>query len=155
MHFNLIRYRFTDQVTQGLLMHSNDFIAYTLEDVDRGEGAQKVYGKTAIPMGLRYPLEVRQVDSPLTHRYRQRFSWFEYHIEIKNVPDFQYIYLHVGNDELDTDGCVLLGDLAHPNSLGRSVAAYERFYKEYYKLIKAGGCTIDVIKFHRWNTVMA
>lgn len=155
MHFNLVRYRFTDKTTHGLLMHGNDFLAYTLEDVDRGAGARKVAGKTAIPMGLRYPLEVRQVDSPLTHRYRQRFPWFEYHIEIKNVPNFQYIYLHVGNDELDTDGCVLLGDTAAVDGIGQSVAAYERFYKQYYDRIKQGGCTIDIIQFFSWNIVMA
>ena len=57
-------------------------------------------------------------------------------LEILNVPNFQYILIHIGNTEKDTAGCILVGTSPTPIdgtsndfSIVNSVIAYKRVYK--------------------------
>lgn len=77
-------------------------LCYTLEDELRElpgcpVSDWKIDGKTAIPAGT-YQLEL--VDSP--HHGKDT-------LQLKGVPGFQYIHIHAGNTENDTEGCVLVG----------------------------------------------
>lgn len=123
-----------------LFDENNKRICNTLEDEYRklgpkGEG--KVRGETRIPAGT-YRLTIRKALTGLTLKYRKKFSWFEYHIELENVPFFQGIYIHIGNKEKDTDGCILLGVWLDRKArfITSSTVTYEAFYKKYYPLIK-------------------
>lgn len=69
----------------------------------------KVAGETRIQAGT-YEIKLRE-DSPMANRYRDRFGRDHKGIPwLQDVPNFTWVYLHVGNDEGDTDGCILVGD---------------------------------------------
>jgi hypothetical protein len=109
------------------------FQAYTLEDEAR---EVKVMKETRIPAGT-YTVDVQKADTPLTLKYRAKYPWFKNHLEIKNVPGFTGIYIHLGNRDDDTDGCILLGDVASNNIIGdgsisNSTIAFKRFYQSVY-----------------------
>lgn len=119
---------------------------YTLEDEAR---AVKVKGETRIPAG-HYELKLRKELTPLTQKYRERFAWFSWHIEITGVPNFSNVYVHVGNKEQDTDACVLLGDGANNNMvtdglISNSVEAYRRWYAQVFDcLLNNGEAFIEI-----------
>ena len=122
------------------LLHGEGFkAAFTLEDEPR---AVKVKGETRIPAGL-YVLKIRKEDTPLTIKHRTTYgSWFKFHIEITNVAGFGGIYIHAGNDETHTDGCLLLGDAldlsVESKPLTKSMVAVKRFYEIAYPVIESG-----------------
>jgi hypothetical protein len=116
------------------------FCGYTLEDEFR---ESKVSKETRIPAG-KYEIVIQEVLTDKTKQYQAKYPWFEKHIMIKDVPGFVGIYIHIGNEDKDTDGCVLMGDSADNNVLGpgtitNSTACFSRFYKELYPHLKAGG----------------
>jgi hypothetical protein len=80
--------------TLGLLYVDGKFFGFTLEDERR---EVKVKGETRIPAGT-YELGVRY--SPKLKREA---------IQIKDVPNFEWVMFHAGNTEADTEGCVLVG----------------------------------------------
>ena len=80
----------------------------------------------------------------MTERYRAKYPWFTWHIEIMNVPEFENVYVHIGNTEKDTDACVLLGDTANNNVVGDgfvggSTEAFKRWYLQVTAHLEAGG----------------
>ncbi len=118
--------------TLGILSDNADFVSYTLEDEERTE---KVDGETRIPPGL-YELKWRKVESGLTMKYRDKFpEMFKWHIELQNVSGFKYVYIHIGNDDDDTEACILVGDQANNNQLAKgqiwySTQAFKRLYNK-------------------------
>lgn len=109
------------------------FQGYTLEDQFQ---LTKVPKETRIPPGI-YNVDIQKADTPKTLQYRAKFPWFKNHLEIKNVKDFVGVYIHLGNSDDDTDGCVLIGDNADnnvigPGSISNSTAAFKRFYESVY-----------------------
>ncbi|WP_209331852.1 DUF5675 family protein [Lunatimonas salinarum] len=142
----VMRYLDDGQTTLGLLFLKNRFFAYTLEDAHRDS---KLAGKTRIPEGT-YPLELNRVETPLTQRYRNRFAWFDYHIEIMQIPNFSRVYIHIGNSHADTEGCILIADgvnAADPQKMiTHSRLAFERFYKTLHPMLDQGEkLTIQVL----------
>lgn len=126
--------------TLGTMLINGNFEAFTLEDAERCE---KISGMTAIPEGS-YQVKFREEDTPLTKRYQERFSWFTYHLHLQDVPNYQFVYIHVGNTQLDTEGCLLVGDTAinDPNKeeskIGKSVQSFTRLYQMISDTIKSG-----------------
>ena len=51
-------------------------------------------------------------------------------LEIKDVPNFEYILIHIGNDDDDTAGCLLVGNTADTKKgfIGDSTGAYKEIY---------------------------
>ena len=140
---NFILQRFSDNrdSTLGILLKAQPtnqgaklvFQGYTLEDEFRDE---KVMKETRIPAGT-YTIDVQPADTALTLKYRAKYPWFKKHLEIKNVPGFMGVYLHIGNFDADTAGCILIGDNADNNTIGpgsisNSTAAFKRFYESVY-----------------------
>jgi hypothetical protein len=134
----VLRYLDDGQTTLGLLFLRKKFFAYTLEDTRREE---KVAGETRIPAGI-YPLAFNQTLTPLTTKYRQNWPWFEYHLEIQNIPEFAHVYLHVGNTHEDTKGCLLIADGVNTASTTKMIShsriAFERLYKTMHALLLSG-----------------
>lgn len=102
--------------TIGKLSVDRKYFCDTLEDADRGLKADmplekiqklKVYGQTAIPTG-RYAVTL-DVISP---KFKDR-SWARPYggkiPRLLNVPGFEGVLIHVGNDASDTSGCILVG----------------------------------------------
>ena len=102
--------------TIGDLYINGKWFSNTLEDTDRGLSNTmpkeeikklKVYEKTAIPSGS-YRIDMSTV-SPKFKNY----SWAKpYNGKIPrllNVPGFEGVLIHPGNQEQDTLGCILVG----------------------------------------------
>jgi hypothetical protein len=69
-------------------------------------------------------------------------------IWVRDVPGFEFILLHVGNDAEDTEGCPLVGDQVKRGFVGQSAAAYRRIYPPIAKaLVDNGAVTLEVIDF--------
>jgi len=147
MKFILQRYSDNRKSTLGLLLkvvpigsaEKTVLQSYTLEDESR---EVKVSGETRIPAG-KYELGINAADTPLTLKYRKKYPWFKYHIEVKNIPGFKGVYIHIGNVDENTDGCILLGDSADNNSISEgmitnSTAAFKRFYDSVFTHLQAG-----------------
>ncbi|GAB3022337.1 hypothetical protein GCM10027284_47400 [Cyclobacterium sediminis] len=142
----ILRYIDDGNTTLGMLFIEKKFFAYTLEDTHRDE---KIPGGTRIPEG-HYKLGINENLSPLTQRYRNRFNWFSYHIEIKEIPNYDKVYVHIGNTHKDTEGCILIADgvnAANPEKMIlQSQKAYERFYKMVYpKINQNEPLTINIL----------
>ncbi|GAB3654152.1 hypothetical protein GCM10028791_24630 [Echinicola sediminis] len=132
----VLRYTDDGETTLGLLFLKNKFFAYTLEDTFR---EVKVRGSTRIPAGY-YPLDFNRNLTPMTKAYRKSRPWFDFHLEIKDIPNFSGVYIHVGNTHEDTEGCLLIADGVNAGiskSITQSRLAFERFYKKVSELLKA------------------
>lgn len=149
MNFLLQRFSDNKDSTLGWLFKKGvmtPFQCYTLEDEFR---TSKISGETRIPAGV-YPLVLQKIETPKTVAYRQKYPWFNDHIMIDRVPGFIGIYIHIGNTDSDSDGCVLLGDSADNNSIGpgsisNSTLAFKRFYSVVYEyLSKGNNATIEI-----------
>ena len=62
---------------------------------------------------------------------------------LQNVPDFEYIYIHTGNTDHDSAGCILVGYANYLNidergSVGMSVDAYKDIYPPIAQKIANG-----------------
>lgn len=140
MQITLKRNVVTSEATLGALFVDGVFFCYTLEDLPR---ENKVAGQTCIPSGT-YQILKRKVLSDKTKKYRTKFAWFDWHLELQNVPDFKYVYIHIGNTHKDTDGCLLVGSsISESDSfIENSTKTFEKLYKKISEELTAG---IDVL----------
>lgn len=149
MKFILQRFSDNRESTLGLFFKvgaMSTFKSFSLEDEFR---ESKVSGETRIPAG-KYQLVLQKIETPKTIQYRAKYPWFKYHIMVKDVPGFIGIYIHIGNSDGDTDGCILLGDVCLNNTIGKgeitsSTAAFKRFYTDVFEFLEKGGvCTLEI-----------
>jgi len=110
--------------------------AFSCEDEFR---SIKIKGETRIPAG-RYQIKFNEATTGMTVKYRNRFSWFTFHLELQGVPGFSKIYIHIGNSDDDTDGCILVGSTADlvRQTIGGSTDAYTSVYKQISQQINEG-----------------
>ena len=99
-------------------------------------------GETRIPSGT-YKIGLRKIGG--THsRYSKKFGGKHFGmLEVQDVPNFKYILIHIGNDEDDTAGCLLVGNYANNNKLKagqltESKLAYLSMYKKVTDAYFAG-----------------
>ena len=123
-----------DEATLGTLFDVSGpdpaFKCYMLEDQFN---EPKIPGETRIPPG-RYQILLRP-EGGMHQRYGKRFSWHKGMLWLQDVPGFTFIYIHVGNKDDDSEGCLLVGDGQTSNVVERgqvasSVSAYTRLYEE-------------------------
>lgn len=117
MELRLVRNEFGPKATIGQLFVNDSVVplAYTLEDFVRAEGEPKVPGATAIPFG-RYEVTVTY-----SERFKRALPL------LLNVPNFEGIRIHPGNDSADTHGCLLVGDTrVSEERIGESKKAFFR-----------------------------
>ena len=102
--------------------------------------------ETRIPAGT-YELKIR-TEGSLTKRYESRFPDFhEGMIWLQNVPNFKWIYIHCGNDDDDTDGCILVGSYLRLNRVLNSRSTYRSIYPEIVNNIKARKTYLEIIDY--------
>ncbi len=126
--------------------------------------AVKVKGETRVPEGS-YPLGMRVSPKFSSSYYRddegnlisakdristaQRTKYHTQHemIWVQNVPNFDFILLHWGNTDDDTDGCYCVGSTFAPFGVQKGVAGsrakYMEIYPELWRAVKAGGVSIQ------------
>lgn len=116
-------------------------IVPTLEDPKH---EHKVWGETRIPAGF-YRLSLRRVGG-MHDRYKRRFpDMHQGMIWIREVPFFEWVYIHVGNTPRDTEGCILVGMERGENCVVRSKEAYCAIYPPIAEAIRSDGCFIEII----------
>ena len=125
MELKLKRIALQDTYTIGRLYVDNHYFSDTLEDKVRDIAKEgKVYGRTAIPYG-RYEITMK-VQSP---KYSQRasYAWCKGYLpRLLNVPHFDGILIHSGNDATHSDGCVLVGENKVKGQVINSMATLKR-----------------------------
>ncbi|MCL6258120.1 DUF5675 family protein [Aquiflexum sp. TKW24L] len=133
----VLRYLDDGETTLGLIFLRNKFFAYTLEDTHNYVKIEKL---TRIPSGI-YTINFNKNEIDLTEKYKNLYgSWFDFHLEIQHIPNFQNVFIHVGNTHQNTDGCILIADgvsAGTTKSLQYSRDAFERFYKTVSALLKS------------------
>jgi hypothetical protein len=112
MELALKRRWLTEASTVGELYVDGRFECFVCEDRHRPSPEVKVPGATCIPDG-RY--EVRITWSP---KFAQEMPL------LFNVPGFDGIRIHPGNDARDTEGCLLPGRIHHGEAVQESRLAY-------------------------------
>lgn len=152
MKLHLQRFASRQQSTLGALFDvtaARKFLCFVLEDEYR---LVKIKGETRIPNGT-YSVRLRK-EGGFHGRYAKRFpSLHQGMLWIQNVPDFEFILIHCGNHDEDTEGCLLVGDVAHFDPDGgdswieASEAAYRRIYPELAVAAAAGLLEITVEGF--------
>lgn len=99
----------------GRIYVSDLYYGYTLEDEDRRleEGGEKIYGKTAMPLG-RFRLSLYQSPKhglvPLFH----------------DVPNFTYTEIHKANHAEELLGCVAVGRIRTDDGVMNCAAILDR-----------------------------
>ena len=139
MKLEVLRFNSSNDFTTGLLFDVTDnhrsFLCYTLEDEAR---TVKQWGETRIPAG-KYKLTLRN-EGGFHTRYLAKFG-AEFHkgmIYVNEVPNFEYILWHIGNDDDDTAGCLLVGKTSQDNFIGNSTTAYKEIYPPIRDAILSG-----------------
>lgn len=150
-HYVLHRFSSAAYCTLGLLHHEHEdgglrFVAFTLEDEKRDV---KVMGQTRIPSGT-YQIKLR-TEGGMHARYKTRFKGHAGMLWLQNVPGFEWIYIHPGNDHTHTEGCILVGDgvrenLTRNGFLSDSVTGYQRVYAEMAGAIQRGETVSITVK---------
>jgi len=135
MKVQLIRYNSENDYTDGMFIVDGKFICYSIEDEHR---SKKVWGETCIPNGT-YDIALRR-EGRFHTRYISKFgSFHKGMLCVSNAPNwklvtkemsFQYILIHIGNDDDDTAGCLLPGLTANAEKgyIGQSTDAYRKLY---------------------------
>ena len=121
--------------TIGRLYINGEYFCDTLEDTDRGlsqslpasvNKAKKQKGRTAIPTG-KYRVTL-QIQSPRFSKIAFYNFCNGYLPCLINVPAFDGVLIHVGNDDTDTDGCILVGE---NKAVGKVLNSRETFLRLY------------------------
>ena len=111
--------------TLGRLFVDSIFECHTLEDQWQGT---KIKGETRIPPGI-YKIGLR-FSPKFSIRYGHDMLW------VKDVPGFEYILIHKGNTDDDTEGCILVGKRIHLGLLEDSKTAYANLYPKVAAAVK-------------------
>tara|TARA_A100001201_G_scaffold141982_1_gene138878 strand:+ start:356 stop:823 length:468 start_codon:yes stop_codon:yes gene_type:complete len=154
MRLELYRYSSQKDSTLGMMFlvdkeNNKEFLCYTLEDEYR---QSKIYGETRIP-AKQYYVELRK-EGGYNEKYKKRFADIhEGMLHITNVPNFNWILIHCGNTDDNTDGCILVGDTSQQNIskegfIGNSSDCYKRIYPKILRILKSQkNLIIKIINF--------
>jgi len=138
--YSMYRYNSGDDSTLGFLTLYRQLLCYTCEDEYR---EHKVMHETRIPAG-RYEIKLRPAGG-IHPRYAKKFP--DIHkgmLWLQDVPNFTWVYIHVGNTDDHSSGCILLGASPVPDkkdgggSVANSVDAYEKVYPMMADAIENG-----------------
>ncbi len=125
MKLELNRFISSEDETLGHLSIDGQHFCFILEDEYR---EIKLANETRIPAGT-YKIIVRN-SGGMNKRYREKYkSKHKGMLWLQNVPGFEWVYIHVGNTDEHTSGCLLTGygcrtPLAGPWSVINSTDAY-------------------------------
>lgn len=119
---------------------------YGLEDEYR---AIKVANETRVPVG-EYDIHLRP-EGGMHVKYSEAEwckDWHQGMLWLQDVPNFTWIYIHPGNTDDHTSGCLLVGQTANENdklTISSSRLAYEALYKKVVSAAWANDLTIEFV----------
>lgn len=123
MKLLLIRKTASDLSTIGRLYIDGEYECFTLEDKIR---PVKIAGETAIPSGT-YTVKITY--SP---RFKRDLPL------LLDVPGFEGVRIHSGNSHKDTEGCILVGQIAGQDIIWQSRAAFDALFKKLKTALDGG-----------------
>lgn len=141
MNLKLKRIAKKSSYTIGKLYVDGKYFCDTLEDTDRGLISYKpeselrrlkVKGKTAIPTG-KYEITLSIVSPKFSKYASYKFCGGKLP-RLLNVPIYEGVLIHIGNDADDTEGCILVG---RNKVVGKVIKSGETFKALYTELLKA------------------
>ena len=125
----IIRDTFTDVSIIGKLFINGEWMCDTLE-LPYKDNQRSI---SSIPAG-QYKVRLRSPRESATRNYL--------HLLIQDVPNRDYILVHVGNKSSDSRGCVLVGIGRKQDFVHNSVLAMDLLMKE---ILNLGGTNINLI----------
>jgi hypothetical protein len=156
------RNKFHSDWTLSSLFINGVLDGYVVEDEIR---QVKVHGETAVDAGT-YPLAIRQspkfsatfiysdshnilIEPKEKAKYPNITDWRNHDlIWVKDTPRHQYVLIHWGNTDDDTEGCLIVGSkigvVKGQEGVIDSRNYYKKFYCKVYPLIKKGGQSIVI-----------
>ncbi len=145
MKMELERFASDRDTTMGAIRIEDRFVCFTLEDEYRTE---KVAAETRIPAGT-YTIKLR-TEGGMTQRYQSKFPGLHRGmLWLQDVPGFEWIYIHIGNTEEHTEGCILVGRGATAKrddmSLQFSTDAYRALYTQVAKAATRDDLSITIL----------
>jgi hypothetical protein len=135
MELTLERFGFGNDSTLGIFLVDGMHECFSLEDERR---VVKIPGETCFSPG-RYKIRLRKAGG-LHQKYKLRFPGIHKGmLHILNIPDFKWVYIHIGNDDDDTEGCPLTGryPLVLPDGEFKVATSTEAYLRLYGKVIEA------------------
>jgi len=145
MFLQLLRLNDNGRSTIGTMHVNGLFNGFTLEDTHNDI---KIPGETRIPAG-EYQVKLRAtggMHSKYTNKYGNKHHGM---LWLQDVPGFEWVYIHTGNTNKDTDGCILIGNscvFGNTQSVGRSVLNYIELYTQVIEAIGRGeDITLQII----------
>jgi len=155
MKLTVKRFAFKPTYTIGKLFIDGVYFCDTLEDKDRGLTqnmplaelkSKKVKGETCIPYG-KYDVTLDVVSAKYSNFTKYPYVKFcgGKMPRVLNVPGFEGILIHAGNNDKHTEGCLLVGQ----NKVVGQVINSQATWTKLYKLLqdkKKEGITIEYTK---------
>ena len=111
---------------------AGQFQCFILED---GFNATKIKHRTRIPPGI-YQI-AKRTEGKFAARHRERYG-HPFAPHLLNVPGYEFILIHPGNDPNDTSGCLLPGYTATLSDNGWAVSRSERAFLALFSAIERG-----------------
>jgi hypothetical protein len=142
MKITVKRLKHNDEATLSDVYLDDALLCHGLEDQPQPDGV-KVMHETRIPAGT-YKVGLRNAGG-MTKRYAARYDFHQGMLHVLDVPGFEWIYIHTGNTDDHTSGCLLVGYTKNEDALtiGHSRAAYTDLYKAVVAAAKAGDLEIE------------
>jgi len=81
-------------------------------------------------------------------KYKAKFPSHKGMLHILDVPDFEYVLIHIGNKDEDTAGCLIVGKGVSAGTeilLSQSTGAYLELYSAAIDSALAGELTIEYL----------
>jgi hypothetical protein len=78
----------------------------------------------------------------MNEKYKARYPFHQGMLHLQDVPNFEWVYIHTGNTDDDTEGCILVGFGTDVDggeiTVSRSREAYEKLYNYILLAIESG-----------------
>lgn len=143
MLIDVVRYSSGKHDTLGKMFIDGEEVAVTLEDEYR---EVKVKKDTRIPAGT-YNVTLRTVGGKHAAYWHKFPDMHKGMLWIRDIPNFEYVLIHIGNHDAHTDGCILVGLKPDPQkenqlevkrNIWSSTAAYKKVYPIIANHLAAG-----------------
>lgn len=131
MIITIKREKRSEHATLSKVYVDGKYFCLALEDSVRDE---KIPESTAIPAG-QYNVQLRKAGG-MHARYARLYPGLHRGMaQMMQVPNFEYVYIHIGNYFSDTAGCVLVGDYWKMKDGDYAVYGSTRTYLQLYVLM--------------------
>lgn len=148
MEVRVRRIALKDTYTIGKMYIDGKYVCDVLEDKVRDinkngvfdNGETKVVGRTAIPYGTyEITMDVKSTKFSDFEQYPWAKEYDGYLPRLTNVPLFVGVLLHVGNSDVDSSGCLLVGENKVVGKVINSTITFRRLMNEYFLPAKQRG----------------